>query len=166
MKTHCVRLACFLLFLLFLLPSCGQKNSSPREILDELMAVSGELPEGTVFLSDAEEGSEEYLSPTLLRAMYGEEAEEEFEAVEDSALYLSSFAAPYEIAVFRCYSATDARRIEALCLYRADEIRVALRETDFYSLIDSLRVLCRGKTVILMLTAEPDETERLALRLI
>ena len=146
------------------LSACERQNADTAELLAELIEVSGELPDGEIYRSDAEEGSEGYLSPYLRESLYGENAEELFETVEEYAIYLSSFVVPIEIAIFRCYSATDAHQIEAMCLNRAESLRIALRGTEFEELTDSVRVLCRGRYVVMLLTECQEEATQKAQR--
>ncbi|MBR2354270.1 MAG: hypothetical protein IKA76_07215 [Clostridia bacterium] len=143
------------LSLLLLLGSCGQNKQSPDEILEVLTQAVGELPRGVIYRSRAEEGEESYPPSAVLRAMYGESAEDLIRQC-DFAIYLSSFAKPYEIAVLTAPSADHARKIHALCLSRADDLRVALTETDFVSLADEIRIYRSGRTVIMGMTPNSD----------
>lgn len=142
----------FLLLLcpLLLLSSCTQNEAMPQEVLGALLETAKDVPSGQIYHSEAEEGSESYCSPELLTSLYGEEATERFETVEAYAIYLSSFTTPCELAVFRCYSASDANRIEALCLLRAEELRVALRNTPYEAVAQELRVILKGKWVFFL----------------
>ncbi len=150
-------------FLLFC--SCERKSADTAELLSALMEGAGELPQGRIYQGDAEEGSDAYLSPSLREAMYGAESKEIFSLMEGYSIYLSSFAAPFEIAVFRVYSASDAETVAAMCLGRADELRVLLRQTELRELGESVRILLRGRTVIMGVTEDADAFEREALRL-
>ena len=162
-----IRILCGMLCVVcfYCLSSCSASERSAEEILFALCDEAGTLPAGEIYRMGAEEGSEGYLPPSLRDVLYGEEAAELFCLMEDYALYLSSFAAPREIAVFRLRSASDAERVAAMCLRRADTLQVLLHSTAFWELTDSVRVICKGKTVIMGLTDQPDEWERAALRL-
>ena len=105
------------------------------------------------------------MSEALSEALWGEDAAEGFGMLSDYAIYMSSFASPYEIGVLLCYSSTDARRIEELCMSRADIISVALRQTEFYGLCRNVRVVRRGRVVIFLMTDDPDGDVRRALSL-
>lgn len=146
--------------------SCSSEEKDAYDILSSLMEKHTDLPAGVVYTPDAREGEEGYLSPVLAEALWGEDAAEGFSMLSDYAIYMSSFAAPYEIGVFCCYSATDARRIEELCRSRADIISVALRQTEFYGLCGNLRIARKGRTVVFLMTSDPDRSVRLAKRLI
>ena len=128
------------------------------------MAVGGELPDGVLYDSAAEEGSDGYCSVSLRQSLYGEAAEETFALVEEYAVYVSSFILPIEMAVFRCYSATDAHRVEAMCLNRGETLRIALRGTELEALSDSVRILCRGRYVVMILAENAEVVEDTALK--
>ncbi len=160
------RVSLLVLCVSFLLcTACAQKRIDTEAILTELLDVSGELPRGEIYRSGAEEGSVSYLSPSLRQAMYGEDSEELFCTLEEYSIYLSSFAIPCEIAVFSARSVSDAEAIAALCLGRADTLRVLLRQTEFQDMAQSVRVICRGRLVIMGLVEDPDSFEKEAARL-
>ncbi len=146
--------------------SCSSPPTDTGEVLSRLMENETDLPAGVIFTTKAAEGEEGYLSPALAEALWGEDSEEAFGLLEDYSVYISSFAAPFEIGVFRCYSATDAIRIEQLCRARADIVTVALRHTEYYGLCHNARILREGDTVIFIMTSDPDKTLKLAKRLI
>lgn len=146
--------------------SCAPRRVSAAELLTELQSELQELPEGKVYLCAAEEGSDGFFSPALREVMYGEGTEEIFSLIEDYAIYLSSFATPCEIAVFCLRSASDAAEVVAMCLARADALRVLLRETGASDMKDSIRIVSKGKIVLMGMTNAPDAWERRAHRLI
>ncbi len=155
MKRHALKKAFYGLILGLILSgllcSCGGRSPAPEDILARLMEDCEELPAGEIYRFPAEEGAVGALSPRLIRSMYGEDAEEVFSGVESGALFLSSVQIPREIAVFRCYSKTDASALTRLCLARADELRIALRGGNFdgFSDDDGVWVLCEGRYVVM-----------------
>lgn len=157
-----IRSLIFVLLLALLLPtfSCTRQEAMPWELVESLLSEAEEVPSGVLYRSDAEEGSEAYASPALLRSLYGEGAEERFTAVEAYAIYLASFATPCEIAVFSCYSSTDANRLETLCLRRAEEVRVALRGTPYEAVSAELRVWAKGRMVFFLLCEDAERLGR------
>ena len=156
----------FLSFLLCLtLTCCGRQRADAYGILTDIMAELDDLPAGVIYTPRAQEGEAGYLSATLSEALWGEDAEEGFAMLSDFAVYMSSFAAPYEIGVFCCYSSTDARRIEELCRARADIVSVALRQTEFYGLCQNVRIMREGRVVVFSMTSDPERTARLVRRL-
>ena len=158
----------FLALLLCLsLSSCSAKRElHTAEILADIMASCDGLPHGVIYTPEAEEGEEGYLSPALAEALWGEDAEEGFSMLCDYSVYLSSFAAPYEIGVYRCYSATDAERIEELCRARADIVSVALRQTEYYSLCQNIRIYRKRRVVVFLMTDKPEDSLRSAKALV
>ncbi len=148
------------------LVSCSAAKKDSGEILGALMEHCGTLPRGVIYEKSAPEGEGGYMSPTLAEALYGERAAQYFSLLEEYSIYLSSFASPYEIAVFKCYSSTDARKIERMCRERADIVSVALRRTEFYELCGNIRIVREGDRVVFLMTDTPDKTARLAKRLI
>ena len=151
------------------LASCGRRGEkSAEEILREICEAAGELPEGAIYRLAAEEGEADYLSPQLVHSLYGEEGDEILASkiLADAALYLSSFASPYEIAVFHTYSRSDADSVAAMCLSRADELQVARHRTEWESLVSSLRIVVRGRWVVVLVTDNQEEAEAEVLRLL
>ena len=149
-----------LLLLVLCLCSCTYGEKEPAEILSVLMEETDGLPMGVIYVAGAEEGEDGYLSELMAEALYGEDATECFALVQDYSIYLSAYAAPYEIAVFKCYSSTDASRVEQLCRQRADIVSVAIRSTEFYGLCENIRIVKRGRTVVFAMTDEPESTVR------
>lgn len=159
-------LCCLLCVALSFAVSCGRRSLSVVEILLRLEETAGELPAGERYYSGVEEGYEGDLPSDLRNALYGEDSEEIFETVEEYAMYLSSAAKPAQIAVFRCYSATDAHRVTLMCMERVELLRVALRGTDWEAFVDGAVVLCRGRDVLLCLTDCAQSMEKQAVRLL
>ncbi len=163
-----MKLFCFILSVLlsFCLVSCTSASKTTEQILFEIMEGCRDLPEGVIYKNTASEGDQGYMSPSLSEALYGKNSFEYFKLLEEYSIYLSSFASPYEIAVFKCYSSSDAKKIERLCRERADIVSVALRRTEFYSLCGNIRIVREGDTVIFLMTDTPNRTARLAKGLI
>ena len=145
-----------------LLLSCGSNKRSCVEIVELIMGETGGLPVGNVYRNNATEDNQgDYASPYLKEALYGEEYEENFALVREYAIYISSFQAPYEIAVFQCYARSDGLKIEQMCRRRADMVSVALRDTPYYYLCDNIRIIREGEYIIFLMTDDPEQTEKL-----
>ncbi|MBQ8344666.1 MAG: hypothetical protein IJY42_00165, partial [Clostridia bacterium] len=72
------------------------------------------------------------------------------------AVYLSSFATPFEVAVFWCYSRTDARRIGQMLLRRADTLKVNLKLCGLYETYgERICVTVKGRCAVLVLSEIP-----------
>ena len=149
MRFFCVVLilACCLNFC-----SCLRVNKSCAEILEEIMSDTEQLPTGKIYSSHCEMGSDGYFPEAMRKAMYGEDSDRWLSLTEEYALFVSSSGIPSEIAVFKCYSATDARSLEFMCLNRAELLRTALRGTGFSELCDKIYVAREGRAVLFIMT--------------
>ncbi len=146
-------MAFFLLIgLLCTLLGCAREEKGVEVLLDEHMAKLEALPAGKIYRSGVEIGEMGYFSPHLMATMYGEEAETRcFSLVEEYALYLSSFAEPCEIAVFRCYARSDADRIAQMCLARIEQLRILLTGTPYRDRVDAATVSVNGRLVVMQI---------------
>lgn len=138
-----------LIFVCTCLLSCGNESTSAEEMLSSVMAKSKGLPAGEIYFKGAFEGEKGYFSQSLCESMYGGDAYSMLTFVEDYAIYMSSMQAPYEIAIFKCFSSTDTEKIGTLCLERAEILRVLLGKTEWRELVDSASVRVSGRTVIM-----------------
>ena len=151
MKRFFALLSCLLL--VFCISACGYEEAA-EDILYRICS-DAELPSGTTYLSGAPEGSSSYLAPDTLEDMYGDEAQEEvFSLVEEYAIYLSRFAKPYEVAVFKCYSVSDTDSVLEMCLERLESIKILLRDTEYAPLADTAEVYVDGKYVIMLVMGD------------
>ena len=131
--------------------SCGVNNKDSTEILRDIMEDVDSLPAGKIYRAECEEGSGEYFTDSMRKAMYGEDSDRYFSLMEEYSIFVSSSGFPGEIAVFKCYSATDARLVEFMCRNRAELLRVALRSTAFSELAESISVLREGRYVVFVM---------------
>ena len=148
------RMLWLLCLVVILLVSCARGEVEALSLLEELMESYGQLPEGQIYCQSAEEGLPSYLNDSQRRTLYGEKAEDAFPLMSDFAIYLSSRPMPLELAVFQCYSRTDAHFVAAMCMERGELLRVAFRGTAFDERGDCVRVLVKNRTVIM--TVIPD----------
>ena len=145
-------LGVLILMLCVLSCSCAKEGKSASLLLEERLARIENLPQGEIYRSDAAEGEAGYFSERLRRTVYGErDAEHCFGLIEDYAIYLCSFAEPCELAVFRCYAASDADRVAEMCLSRIEYLRIVLAGTDFRARADRATVTVDGRVVIMTL---------------
>ncbi len=132
--------------------ACSREEASTASLLGEQMAQIDCLPQGEFYRSDAAEGEVGYCSERLLAKLYGEGAITHcFPLVEEYAIYLSSFAEPCEIAIFRCYARSDADRIAEMCLSRIEQMRILLAGTDFRKRADHATVSVDGRLVVMQM---------------
>lgn len=154
-----MRFACGLLCgLLLCLFGCQKEVQACETVLREVLTEEADLPVGDCYVPHAEEGQKGFLNDILMRSMYGEDAAERFALVEDYAIYLSAFASPCEIALFRCRSGSDVAVLEEMCRNRADQLRVALKDTAFLEQAQQIRIERRGRTVIMIMTGDSAQT--------
>lgn len=145
MKNAFLLFVCFALFLCS--TSCVQRDSA-ADILYRVCAEY-ELPSGETYIKSAEEGSAGYLDESMIQTLYGKDGIDVFPLLEDYAIYISSFAEPYEVAVFICYSASDTDSIAELCLERMEVLKVILRDTEYFEIIEKGSVGIKGRCVIM-----------------
>ena len=137
------------IFFLWCFWGCAANTEGAENLLRTEMKGK-QLPAGEVYLSGREAGEDGFFSPQMMRAMYGEKAEGfYFPLIEEYAIYLSSAPMPVEIAVFRCFAASDALSVGEMCLVRLEQIRIATRGTEFFALAERGYVEIRGKYVVL-----------------
>ena len=138
------------LLLCILTCACSHEERGTDALLGEQMARTENLPMGEIYRSDAIEGECGYFSERLAATTYGEGAVMHcFPLIEEYAIYLSSFPEPCEIAVFRCYEASDADRIAEMCLSRIEQMRIVLAGTTFRARADNATVRVEGRLVIM-----------------
>ena len=135
------------LAILFGALSCRQ--SERAEDMLYRICTELELPSGETYLKSAEEGSTGYLDQSMINTLYGKEGASVFLLIEDYAIYLSSFAVPYEVAVFKCYSRSDSDSVAELCLERIETLKVILRDSEHFELVQRARVEIKGRYVVM-----------------
>ncbi len=142
----------FIFAFVFLFSSCTYSNkSNTQQLLAELIAISGESMEsGSFYISSAEEQEPGYMSDDTKKLLYGSRAQSSFEKIEEYTVFVSARGAG-ELALFKCFSASDTREIEKMCLERAEEIKVALRHTPYEDKSRKIQVCVSGKLVFMCL---------------
>ena len=145
---------CFLSAFLcvFILVSCSQKNTSTREIFDRIYEALSPVPDGEIYFSKSDEGTRHYMSSALFSTIYENGTFiDGSDIIEEYTVYLSSFALPFEIAVFKCYSPSDTVKIEQMCIGRLDFLRKHFKNTEHENAIDKASVISDGKYVIMII---------------
>lgn len=154
MKVKIICLVFIFLISVFCTGCSSGEDAHCEDILPELLAVSGEDFEGNgeIYFGNSAEGELGYLSESMKAKLYGEsEAELAFSKIEDYALFLSS-RVPGEIAIFKCYSASDTDTVAAMCLERADTLKVALRGSEWEGKSEKIRVTIHRRYVVMSFT--------------
>lgn len=159
----CRSISAVILVSLILLASCTSSASTAEEIFADVFEKcdsEGDIPDGVLYLSGSSEGKDSYLSESMVGVLYGSSAWEEiFPLAEDYAIYLSSFAVPFELAVFRCYSKSDTDTVGAMCLARGDGIKALINIGEFGE-STRVKVMIKGRYVAMYVGTDPDVAER------
>ena len=155
-------LSCFLLISLMISLSACYDTPSCSYLLVKVLAVSGENTDGNGYLyfAKAQEGEIEYFSDELYSVMFGEGAKERyFSKIEDFAIFVSQRTAG-ELAIFKCFSRSDTDDIAEMCLKRADDIKVALKDSEYEEKSKTIKVEIYGNIVVLYFIDEPKKAEK------
>ena len=147
-------IALALLFCLLFLCGCSGEEPETYSLLKDLLTVSDEDFDGSgyVYSSRAREGDAEYILPDTLADLYGEKYIAEIgRLVEEYAIFLSSRGVG-EIAVFKCYSRSDSDTVSTMLLERAEELKVALRNTEWAEKSGEIRIEVKGKYLLFAFT--------------
>lgn len=157
MKTF---LSFLLIFCMLFLYSCGERHARAEDILAKILEGESQLPFGNVYLMSADEGDVEYLSERMKKVLYGDiDTGEVFPLIKDYAIYISSFEAPSEIAVFCCYSKSDVDAVVKMCLGRADIIKAYMSHTAELDKV-SVKVMEKGSFVSMYVGSSAESAER------
>ena len=145
------RYICILLLLsLLLLPSCARNERSAEDIFFDVCEKLPPLSFGKLYLSDRSAGDAAFMSPALFESLFGADVSP---LVEEYAIYLSSFAFPCEVAIFKCFSPSETSLVERACLSRLDLLRRYFKDTEHASTVDSAYVMKKGLFVIFIVSA-------------
>lgn len=147
---------------LFLLCSCAATQTKPCEDIALGLCAKLELPTGQMYCKNGSDTAPRALPEDTVRIMYGNDAERIFGLLEDYAIYLCAAGAPYEAAVFKCHSASDSDSVAAMCLERADELSVLMRDTEYADIAGNARVISRGKYTVMVIAPDPQRAEEIA----
>lgn len=147
----------FLIISLLSLSSCAKESLSAEELLSALKKELPSLSYGTLYLSDADEGTEHYMSSALFSVIYGDGSEPPLHLIEEYAIYLSSFLVPCELAVFKCYSSSDAPKIEKMCLLRISFLKKHFKGSEYEAALDAAAIVRSGRFVIFAIS--PSSTD-------
>ena len=163
MKTKVLALF-IIIFCLLSLSSCSQgEPASCREVLDAVIRGEVGLPAGNIYDMRAAEGEVEFLSDSLINALYGGGSMPRLrQDWLDCALFLSLGESPCELAVFYCASGSAACDTARLLCTRLDAIRTV--KGDLYpQMIERASVTVRGNFVLFFISSDPDAANKRAL---
>ena len=155
-----IRIFSLLLALIFLLCSCQKEKVYCEELLTVGLeyGINNYNDNGYVFLKSADNSSVFFMPEKTKSSMYGEKFKSALEVTADFAIYVSASNC-YELAIFECYSKNDIDEILRMCYERADEIKVALRFTEWESRSSAIMVEVYKKYVIFSFTESQERNE-------
>ena len=151
-----------LLFLILCLAfcSCGRESVEADTVLKNIIENEKKLPVGQIYRKGAEEGKNDYLSGDMICILYGAKADiSYFPMIEDYTIYISSFAEPFEVAIFKCYSKSDVDSIIKLCFLRGDSIKSLINHVKGCEEV-SVKVTSKGRYVCMYVGTDPEGAER------
>lgn len=151
-----------------ILSACGEDKATAepatRDMLDAAMALFTDAETNTpsLYYSDAEEGSDNYLDEGVMSYYFlGEYDAEipELQMVEEYALAMPAGLYAFEIDIFKAKSTSAANEVKALLSRRLDEKAKKRGELKNYDaaqvpILDGCEVYTSGKYVILIATGD------------
>lgn len=153
-----------LMIVLLTFSGCSKyRTADCEEILVKMLSYTeaGTRQNGQVFIMSAHEGSNEYFSKENKAILYGSNAvEHSFPKIEDCAIFISA-RFPEEIAVFKCYARSDIDDVVKMCVERSDELKVALRDSEWNEKAQKIKITAYGRYVLMLFTNEVEKQERI-----
>ena len=154
----------FVLVICISFGSCSTKNAfSCEDILGEMLKVSGENVEGNgiIYFANADESTFGYLSQEDKELIYGKNRVEQLfdcKKIEDYAMFFSTRGVG-EIAIFKCYSRAYTKETARMCMERADEIKVLLRNSEWREKSEGIKVVIYKEYVLMIFAEQPHKVE-------
>ncbi len=151
-----------LIAILIALPSCSVKSVSPKNVVERLCDAEAGLAAGTVYSTDADEGSPHFLRRELLAVTYGIPLN--FDGIESGAIWLSGFRHPCEFAVFLCKDANAAEDISLFFNQRIKTLKknvhvsapmCKLTAEEYTNYVSGATVTVSGRYVALIISSDP-----------
>ena len=149
---------------ILLFQSCATSSSHTcREILDKIIESEVGLPAGRIYSLTSSEESDEYLSSSLILALYGGEALSDISSGWiDCAIFLPYSSHPCEFAVFLCRDSDIATDTARLLCSRLDKIRVAKDSEQYSAMLRDAAVTVKGNYVFLIISSDSENAIRQA----
>ena len=153
--------------------SCASEKTSPKEALLKICEAEARLPAGTIYSTDNDEGSPEFLRAELLAVAYGIPLD--FSGIEKGAIRLSGARHPAEFAIFLCKdekSVTDVidfcnQRIRALQKNAVSSAPLCgMSREEYEKYLSGAFVAVSGRYVALIISSDPAVARRAFLRAI
>ena len=141
--------------------------TQPKEVISAMLETELELLSGRVYSLSEEKGSDGYLSDEMLLSLYG--FDRGLSGLVGGAVCLSSFYAPFELAVFLCDSTACTEDV-ALCfknrltvLYNNAVTSSAFCEMtaeEYRAYINGAAVVISGRYVALIISSDTEAVRR------
>ena len=159
----------FLIFIVIamLFSSCTARNTTTKDIINQLCSAEAGLPSGAVYFSGSDPGKAEFLRKEMLATTFGIPLD--FDGIESSAIWLSGFRHPCEFAVFLCKDANSAEDVALFCNQR---IKFLLQNAyssaslcgmsvyDYKAYISGAIVTISGRYVALIISSDPERARK------
>lgn len=162
----------FFLIASVLLSSCAYSSEiiPCRDIISELTSLEINLPAGKIYSSYAREGEDEYISESLLRALFAEGGEIALlESWIDYALFLPSGNHPCEFIAILCDTPSSAKDTARLLCRRLNAIKSVKKEgerTEYDAYLDNAEVIISRNYVLLIISSDSAAAKKKALSMI
>ena len=152
--------------IIFSLPSCSLlqgETSSCREIVGAMAKAEIGLPAGVFYSSSAPKGDEEFLSNTLMCALFGNGS---FSTLSkdwiDAAVFLSLKESPCEFAVILCASRYAAIDTAKLFSSRISAIKITTNDPKYKEMTETATATVIRNYAILIISTDPQNALKAA----
>ncbi len=156
-----------ILILISILPSCKSEepDKSCREILAAVADGETGLPSGKFYSLSAPEGDEEYLSDSLVSALFGGGSYPTVGADWlDCALFLSIGNHPCELAIILCQNYDAALDTARLMNDRLSAIRITKTAPEYAAMLDSAKVAVKGNYTLLLISSDSENALKIFMK--
>ena len=150
-------ITCLLCFLL--LTACGSKKALPNNItaknLVDAIVKSAEEPQVNVFYTKEKDPLDAYTMSLWVDGAYQEC--EEYDLIDDYAVFYSADNSTYEISVLKAKNDADIQKITSVFERRKQTLASgdkAEYDPDFEKIMDSSKIIIEGRFVILIITSD------------
>ena len=131
------------------------KSTSCRKILEEIISSEVGLPSGRIYSKSAAKGDDEYLSRSLVSALFGGGSFPDIaEGWVDVALFLSLNDHPCEMAVILCRDRDVAHDTARILSERLAAIRLTRASPEYSTLLQNAIVTISGNYALLIVSSD------------
>ena len=151
------------------LTSCKNEGTSVscRQILDAMTACEVGLPAGKVYDRSAAEGEDEYLTESLIAALFPSDGTAEIvDGWLDCAFFFSLGEHPCEFAVIYCKDSDTALDTARLLSAHLDSVKLLKSNGSYTSYLDNASVTVMGNYALLIISSDAANALREAKKVI